>query len=352
MIWDSQAVDAMEEEDLELALEVLTEGDKAVDFSEYGKSVFSEDITTTAIQNLYSRSKPWTLGRGIHGMGIGERIAKGMPTGELALRVYVEKKRPARKVKNRIPRRVRIPEIGVAETDVIEIGRLRLEVFTGRVRPAMPGCGMGHYQTNGGTMGLVVNKKDDGNTYVLSNSHVFADSGLASKGDAIIQHARIDGGRKRSDKIGELQDWVPFVFSREGYPNTVDAAIARVRKNSVNNVIRELGIRPTGVSDVVRREMRVVKVGRTTDTTTGIVKDAHAKINHSVITKSGRRSRVGWARQVGCTEFTGGGDSGSAVLDEGNRVVGLHFLGADGASFFNRIREVFVSLNLAKDLPG
>jgi len=41
-----------------------------------------------------------------------------------------------------------------------------------------------------------------------------------------------------------------------------------------------------------------------------------------------------------------GGDSGSAVLDQGNRLVGLLFAGSDNSTIVNQIQHVFDALDL------
>jgi hypothetical protein len=42
-----------------------------------------------------------------------------------------------------------------------------------------------------------------------------------------------------------------------------------------------------------------------------------------------------------------GGDSGSAVLDESNRLVGLLFAGSDNSTVINRIGNVFSALGVS-----
>jgi len=42
-----------------------------------------------------------------------------------------------------------------------------------------------------------------------------------------------------------------------------------------------------------------------------------------------------------------GGDSGSAVLDDSDRLVGLLFAGSDSSTVINRIENVFSALNLS-----
>lgn len=335
------------ENDLVLALEFVTEGAKAAVPQTLARAEFSTESFVAETRKIQKKARPWTQGRGIQGVGIGEKISDGKVSGdELALRVYVEKKKPKSKIKNPVPSKLPVPEIGDVTTDVVEIGRVEPEIFTSRVRPAMPGCGVGHPKVTVGTFGCLVRKKGKKRLYILSNSHVIANEGVAKKGDPVLQPGWMDGGRPPKDVIGRLEEWVPFQFSATGFPNLVDAAIARVAKSRVTDVIRIIGIAPSGVSTNIRRRMRVQKVGRTTDYTTGVVLDVHYRLSLSYMRPGGGTGRVGLRDQVLCSRYTQGGDSGSAVLNSRKRVVGLHFAGSPSTSIFNRIENVFNLLDL------
>ncbi len=337
------------EEKLLLALEFVTEGKKAAVPEALSRETFSTESFLSATDKLKKNARPWTQGRGIQGLGIGEKESDGKLTRKIALRVYVDKKRAMSKVSNPVPKRVRIPDVGDCTTDVVEIGKVEAELFTSRVRPAMPGCGVGHPKVTVGTFGCLVKKNTDkkGRLYILSNSHVLANQGVASVGDDILQPGRADGGKQPKDVIATLDDWVPFVFSGTGFPNLVDAAIAKVRrKNSVIKTIRILGIQPAGVSKTLRRGMDVKKVGRTTDFTTGVIRDINYRLALTYKRPGGGSGRAGLRDQVLCTRYTAGGDSGSAVLNNRDRIVGLHFAGSPSTSIFNRISHVFQALDI------
>lgn len=349
----------IKEDDLILALEFITEGAKAVIPEKLSRELFSTEGFMESTKEIQKSSRDWTQGPGIQGLGIGEKITEGKKLKELALRVYVEKKKSKSKVKNLVPEQVDVPEAGKIQTDVIEIGRVETELYTSRVRPAVPGCGVGHPDVTVGTFGCLVRKKgDEKSLYILSNSHVLADEGVARIGDAILQPGDYDGGGTPKDVIGRLTGFQPFTFTYVSYPNLVDAAIAKVRSaKSVDSTIRILGVTPTGISHTVRRGMRVHKVGRTTDYTTGVIQDIHYRLylkykrpgyKSSHYTRSGhtRRGRVGLRDQVLCTRYTAGGDSGSVVLNSRNRIVGLHFAGSPSTSIFNRIEHVFTLFDI------
>jgi hypothetical protein len=349
------------EDQLLLALEFLTEGAKGARRVplKLSRETFGTESFKRHTEKMRKKSRPWTQGPGIQCIGIGDKVTQGKPVpNQLALRVYVEKKKPKSKVKNPVPKQVAIPAVGTVTTDVLEIGRVEVESFTDRVRPAMPGCGVGHPDVKVGTLGCLVRKKGDKKTlYILSNSHVLADEGIAHIGDIILQPGRYDGGNPKQDVIARLHEFQPFDFGA-GFPNLIYAAIAKVRSASaVTDVIRILGVKPVGVSKTLRRGMFVQKVGRTTDYTTGVIQDINVRLpitykrpghRSAYYRRQGHelRGRVGLREQVLCTRYTAGGDSGSVVLNRSKRVVGLHFAGSSSSSIFNRIEHVFSILQI------
>jgi hypothetical protein len=213
----------------------------------------------------------------------------------------------------------------------------------------MPGCGVGHGKVKVGTFGCLVHKKGDSDTlYMLSNSHVIANSGLGSPKDPILQPGKEDGGTIAKDSIAKLSKFIPFTFTETGFPNLVDAAIAKVnRRTSVKSELRVLNLVPIGVGRTLRRGMHVKKVGRTTDYTTGVITDVHFRLSLQYQRPGGKsKGRVGFKDQVLCTRYSAPGDSGSIILNSSNRVIGLHFAGSHSASIFNRIHHVFNLLDI------
>ena len=61
---------------------------------------------------------------------------------------------------------------------------------------------------------------------------------------------------------------------------------------------------------------------------------------------SGRTAR--FTDQLLAGPMSQGGDSGSAVLDDGNRLVGLLFAGSDSTTIINHIEHVFAALNISR----
>jgi hypothetical protein len=343
-------------EDLEIVLKVITEGKNAEIPTERKRELFGA-APDKVMESLRDKAEKWIGSRSVQGLAVGKKSVKGRQTDELVIVVYVDRKRPRDKVRNPVPRRITIPGIGSVETDVVAIGRVEPEQFTDRVRPAMPGCSVGHHaMITMGTFGLLVrgqavqgglNAEALGPaSFVLSNSHVLAQSGLGSHGDIVIQPGPgdVDGS---DGVIAKLERWIPFNFTKQSWPNLVDAAIAKVvRANSVTNSIREIDVIPVNVSTQILEGMSVHKVGRTTDLTEGTVIETSCWLKIKYATTSSTPAEVRFTDQVRCTRFTMMGDSGSAVLNRQNEVVGLHFAGSTSASFFNKIEHVFTLLQI------
>ncbi len=164
------------------------------------------------------------------------RTKDGQRTDELVIVVYVDRKRPRNKVRKPVPPRIRIPRLGTFETDVVAIGRLEPLVFADHVRPAMPGCSIGHVDLDGyGTFGLLVKMQAGAGAglFILSNSHVLALDGLAAVGDDIVQPgpADIDG---ESGKIAKLANMGSPSTSRKPAGPTSSMLRSRVSTRSGN----------------------------------------------------------------------------------------------------------------------
>ncbi|MBI2441183.1 MAG: trypsin-like peptidase domain-containing protein [Lentisphaerae bacterium] len=269
------------------------------------------------------------------GVGVGEKITAGRPTGRLCLKVYVATKVAEQKLahRDRVPLRV-----ARVETDVEEIGKLRPLAFKRRMRPAPPGVSIGHYKITAGTLGCLVNDRRTGRPLILSNNHVLANSNSARRGDAVIQPGAADGGKLPKDKIGELERWVALRFGAR--PNAVDAALARPieAKDVKPEIIGNVAPRRTATA---RRGLVVQKTGRTTEFTVAKVRDVSATVKIVY----GRRTAL-FANQILTTAMSQGGDSGALVTDQRNRAVGLLFAGSETVTICNPIAAVFKSLNV------
>ncbi len=300
------------------------------------------------VAEIEQKNRSWVCETGVQALGIGQKIKDGVETDELALRVYVAQKKPDKRLNSPVPKIVPGSRERPITTDVIEIGELGAELFTGRSNPLAAGAGVGNERDDAvGTLGALVRRRGDGALALLSNSHVLARDGLSDLGEAILQPAPRDGGVVGADRVAKLALIEHFQFTSTGFPNLVDAAIAElVGPRKRQHGTRLLGHAPTGITTNIRRGMHVHKVGRTSDLTTGIIQDVRFRLHFPLRKSPRRRSRVGFRDQVMCTRFTAPGDSGALVLSSTGRAVGLHFAGSMSASVFNRIDNVLDALGI------
>ena len=150
--------------------------------------------------------------------------------------------------------------------------------------------------------------------------------------------------------IAHLSRRVRLKFS--GGLNAVDAAIAEVAPGSVLTEICSIGT-PKGTVQP-ERDMAVVKHGRTTGLTRGLISDTDADFNVEIGGRTAFFTGTVVIRGVPPTvAFSESGDSGALVLDGERRACGLLFAGASAAdvTLANPIRMVFRRLRVRLARP-
>jgi hypothetical protein len=303
--------------------------------------------------------------------GIGYKTVGGKRTTDLSIVCSVVKKVPEAQLAadDLVPGEIRgIP------TDVVETGLLRAQLErTDRWRPAPGGVSIGHPSITAGTLGCLVRK--NGETLILSNNHVLAAENAAAVGDPILQPGPYDGGSDPDDRIAVLAEFIPIRFLStepsdctvartvavlanglayllgsgtrllavrlQEEENRVDAALARpVNPVDVSAEILELGtIRGIGSAGL---GTKVRKSGRTTELTSDEI--LQVDVTADITYGAGRTAR--FADQIMAGAMSSGGDSGSAVLDMENNLVGLLFAGSDTTTVINPIGHVVDALGI------
>lgn len=304
-------------------------------------------LPQTAQMDL-ARQRTWVGAPGIVGYGIAMRVTAGSPTDQVALRVYVDRKRPVGQLQrdHRVPSSITIPmDTGVIPIDVEAIGVPVLQPLNARVRPLLPGYSIGVIDGETGTIGAVVFSEGHASLpMLLSNSHVLARSGCGATGDVIVQPGPGDGG-VLDDRVGLLKNWVPFNFDA-GFNNLCDAAVAQLDGGShISSDIPEIGT-PHTVKTVLTRGTKVQKTGRTSDHTTGIVQDVNYRTFMDYPNPNGGIGSAGFRDQVLCSPYTEPGDSGSLICDMDGNAVGLHWCGSTKVSIFSPLKFALDALNL------
>ncbi len=305
------------------------------------------------------------------GVAVGNKVTGGHETDERCIVVFVARKRPESQLWRRdiVPR-----ELDGIHTDVVETGRFRALSLvepkavdrTRRIRPAPGGVSIGHFRITAGTLGVLAHRR--GQAVILSNNHVLADANGGRPGDLILQPGPADGGMTQ-DAIGRLIDFVPIQFNErplgilgrfleriigpilafiglglkrlpDGGTNLVDVAIAEpITADLVDPEILGIG-RVAGTTEAAIG-LRVRKSGRTTALTAGKVTalDAVVEVDY------GGKTAI-FRQQIVSDILSRGGDSGSLIVDDGNRAVGLLFAGGATTTLINPIGAVLQFLDL------
>lgn len=237
------------------------------------------------------------------------------------------------------------------EVDVRLIGHVHKQQRTPwhqkKNRPLRIGVSVGHIDITAGTLGSFVSRNDgSGRVFMLSNNHVLANENEAKLGGFIIQPGRHDRGRHPRDVVGRLFRFIRL--KRRG--NRVDAAVAALEGGfghdpaEIKGLGKLNGIRP----DPVDVDDVVFKVGRTTGLTRGRVSaieidDISVEYDTGILDFDGQ-IEIGPGENV---PFSMGGDSGSLIVDNERRAVGLLFAGNDvDTTYANPIQAVLKALNV------
>ena len=323
----------------------------------------ADDMSHESIRRVKKRIEEELLALpNVHAVDIGEKVTDGKPTGELSIVVYVDQKKNVA-AKNTVP-----PVVDGVKTDVqeeepdvlhpalIKLADDELLVDTTRYTTLEGGMSIGPCRsiymvppdvaTAGwyitvGTLGVIVRDNTTNDAMALTNFHVAAVDDTWTVGDAMAQPARNDGGSCPTDRFGQLERGVLSA--------NVDGAVISIDSRPHNCEILDIGdVAGTRAATV---GMAVRKRGRTTELTHGevISVDYTTTINYG----DGLGSvtlvdQVRIAVKAPSTMFGTNGDSGSVVVDDDRKVVGLYFAGnsAGTRGVANPIAKVLSELDV------
>lgn len=291
---------------------------------------------------------------GVVSVGLGIKMKNNRYTGVPSLVFGVEKKIPRGAVRSG----EMIPEtLDSLHTDVVETGKIRFLGFAipaaiepqddqvenrkVRMRPAQPGVSIGHYRVTAGTMGALVRGDFPGGAAILSNNHILANGtsgsdGRAFAGEPVMQPAPYDSGG-RQDVIARLYKYSPLLPQKGksmGPVNRIDAALALpVDLEVVASPV--LGLGPVSGTARVFPGETVFKSGRSTGVTSGPV----TSVSTTLQVENDGKNYI-FEDQIGTSAKSGGGDSGSLVVNRYGKAVGLLFAGSDQYTYVNPINRI------------
>jgi endonuclease G, mitochondrial len=283
----------------------------------------------------------------ITSLGIGYKTVDGKPTKQLAVQFSVAQKVAPEAIESlateKIPKTILFQGVEIP-TDVVQrsfepsyVVVQAMQKGDRKVRrdPISPGVSVANCRTTAGTLGAFVRDRTSGEVVMLSNWHVLH-TPTGKVGDPIVQPGPFDDNRIATNGVGKLL--------RSHLGAAGDCAIASIEGRKIDSNV--IGI--DGSVAITRIGMpqlgdRIVKSGRTTDVTFGIVSriDTVTKLSYGegvVANIGGFEIAPDPTKPAPSNEISKGGDSGSAwiaVAKNGkptNIMLGLHFAGdAEGS---------------------
>ncbi|MFV0492663.1 MAG: DNA/RNA non-specific endonuclease [Pseudorhodobacter sp.] len=300
------------------------------------KSPGDAELRKTLRRYIRAQGADYLRDPNITSIGVGRKNG----TGEIGLVFTVGQKAEPSVIESlgseMLPRQIEIEGFTVV-TDVIErsyepsFKLLEAEApnpLKSRLDPVMPGVSVSHVDGTAGTLGMIVFDTETGAPCILSNWHVL--HGNTGKiGDPIVQPGPHDDNNIADNFCGTLL--------RSHLGAAGDCALARLQGREFIREIYNLNVAPTRMAEV-ELDDPVVKTGRTTETTYGVVRrtDVMARIHYG--NPTGEHEIGGFEigpdpdRPAPNNEISMGGDSGSAwMIAEGDKATdifaGLHFAG-------------------------
>lgn len=218
-------------------------------------------------------------------LGVGRKLVRGAAPAALCVQFTVERKLAARALRaagiEAIPPTLDLGGGRRIGTDVVErcfalamappspavLRRSRLDEIA-------PGISIGRRdREDAGTLGAIVFDRSTGAPLALSNWHVL--SGPGSTGDPVLQPGQWDDGRLEGNVLGAL--------ARSYIGPDGDCAVATIDARRYSCEVLELGVKPAR-SKAAALDDPVVKSGRTTGVTFGIVNRSSVLSRHQLPT--------------------------------------------------------------------
>jgi hypothetical protein len=261
----------------------------------------------------------------VTGLGVGMKKKGGKLTEQKCIIVFVDKKIP----KVEIAESEMVPEkLEEVVTDVVETHFKIYFNHQARHNPAVGGISISRSgEISAGTFGITALDDISLNDVMLSNWHVMAGNN-PNEGDEIIQPGGLDSGTT-NDIVGELDRWL--------IANEFDLAIAQLttHRDHIYSNVAEIG-NCIGIAHPVMSET-VRKSGRTTGLTQGTVIgiDVDDTVDYGDL--GGNRTVE---HQILVDGHSLPGDSGSAVINSQNEVIGVLFAGDSNIYLANNIMAV------------
>lgn len=280
--------------------------------------------------------------KGVHGLGVGCKFVGGERTNELAILIYLYKKRPKAELS---PEEMIPSEIEGIKTDIREADLGYFCEDNTRYRPLVGGSQIGWTkvehpnpnsttrQTFNGTLGCLARSKTRNKTVALTAAHVV--TACEEPNVTISAKRRIGQPNDDDDPSCCSKCWATVFGTVVDASKDPDSALIEIDK-CVDTLpqIQELGtvkgVLSTAEIDAMNNTPVKVRGYKTGEIRNGFVVDVH---HDDFLPCSEGGFSATWQYHQGIvvhpdppgSQFGQKGDSGSAVLDGNNKLVGLFF---------------------------
>ncbi|WP_327279238.1 MULTISPECIES: DNA/RNA non-specific endonuclease [unclassified Streptomyces] len=330
-----------------------------------------DELITSLKHFIRTRGSSYLSDPNVSSIGIGYKEKNGKRSKELALQFTVDSKVGPEGVRDvgsvEIPPVIDIGGGVKVPTDVVQrsykphflvVAEAETPARQKRVDPVRPGVSVGNVKVGAGTLGCIVFDKNDGTTCVLSNWHVL-NGRKGVIGDEVVQPGTTDDSRIALNRLGTLR--------RSHLGRVGDCAVSSITERDFDTSILDLGVTPAKLGEP-QIDDKVVKSGRTTGITHGVVTRPFAKVSINYGLPVGVREiecfEIGPdpAHPAAGDEISLPGDSGSAWMFKGRTgkatdvLAGLHFGGEEDGNPEDRAlacfpHAVFEELKITLEQP-
>lgn len=297
----------------------------------------AEERIRAALAGLLSQESHSSWLGQVAAVGVAEKTVQKRVTSRLALKVYVQRKQSADSLtpSERVPPLLTIPGYSPIETDVEEIGDVRLESRSAdadRVRPLEPGAWIGAAGRHG-TLTAFARRDGDARVFAIASRHV-----VGGKRHTRVYQPPRDDDESAQDCIGHVVESSLICLTT---PCICDVSLVEIFDEDYVATCRELGPFRTSAPSL-RRGARVRLYGASSRLSNGIVRDS----DFAPLLPYSGLGRVRFVRQVLCSRFSLPGDSGAPVVNTDGALVGMHLAGSDQVSIFTPFAHVASTLNI------
>jgi hypothetical protein len=299
----------------------------------FGRRNREEDVSSEPqwVKDVHQEHARWWKQRNVVGLGIGHKLKAGRRRG-LALVVFVRRKLDRERVSRdrMVPSELGGSPLGIRGSipvDVRKAGPARVEALIDVNRPARPGYSVGNRVGGSGTIGCVVRDRATSARVGLTCAHVLAPLPTSQPGDHVLVPSLADAQANQvlsRARIGVVDRILAPGFDDSDIPTNLDLATFRpFSASALNPAIAILAKRPAGIAAGTPVGLAVQKVGASSEVTTGQVRFVHVVFWIGYPTPAGGEVQAGFQNVIGISHFSDPGDSGSLVLTEDRKAVGI-----------------------------